>query len=406
MQLAKQVPQQLDSVLALCLIKGMSDENKKADISYIVHSQPKITFREVVEVLKAKHRGIGKADPFATIYIGRGRYKCRSDYQGASGNSGQVPYMIPSHGMNGPQAMIPVNTAAATRTVPSYHITRNPKSAANASPQKANVTTGGPLTTEHGIGGITEEQLLTIMDRYLQARGGIVTQGANTQQADFQQPAPPTPQVTTLVRGVLNPHALPNYPRGQGPQVVPSPRVTCFGCGQRGHYANTCQYPPLSPDEQEQLGENARMHWLQQAGLAIPGPGPAGFAGSATVQGMEETQDDRKDAQRGEPSRTTEIQEGQEEVILRTNVGVANQNRTSTPGRTTHPQPPSIGAACAVLSRVPPVMSILQKIMAEKQARMEAEEGLGEAGPRTMKTRRRTYMEIQGMETEERLGVQ
>ena len=180
-KLVKRVPQQLDSVSALCLIKGMSDENKKADISYIVHSQPKITFREVVEVMKAKQWGIGKADPFATTYIGGGRYKCKSDYQGASGNSGQVPYMTPSHGMNGLQAMIPVNMAAATRTVPSYHITRNPTSAANASPQKANVTTGGQLTTEHGIGGITEEQLFTIMDQYLQARGGIVTQGANTQ---------------------------------------------------------------------------------------------------------------------------------------------------------------------------------------------------------------------------------
>ena len=51
-------------------------------------------------------------------------------------------------------------------------------------------------------------------------------------------------------------------------------------------------------------------------------------------------------------------------------------------------------------------MSILPKIMAEKRARMEAEEGLGEEGPRPMKTRRRTYMETQGIETEERPGAQ
>lgn len=222
----------------------MSDESKKADISYIVHSQPKITFREVVEVIKAKHWVIGKADHFATTYIGGGRYKCGSADLGTSRNSGQVPYMTPSHGMIGPQAMIPVKTAlaAAARTVLSYHITRNSTSAPNASPQKPKMTMGGQPTAEQGIGGITEEQLFTLMDRYLQARAGIVAQGANTQQGDFQQPAPPTPQVTTLARGVLNPHALPNSPRGQGPQGIPSPRVTCFGCGRRGHYANTCQY--------------------------------------------------------------------------------------------------------------------------------------------------------------------
>ena len=71
-KLAKRVPQELDSMLALCLIKGMCDEAKKADISYVVHSQPKITFREVIDVIKAKHPIIGKADPFATTYIGGG----------------------------------------------------------------------------------------------------------------------------------------------------------------------------------------------------------------------------------------------------------------------------------------------------------------------------------------------
>src|SRR5205085_6208031 len=73
-KLAKRIPPELDSVMALCLVKGMSDENKKADISYVIHSRPKITFREVVEEIKAKHRVIGRADPFASTYMGGGKY--------------------------------------------------------------------------------------------------------------------------------------------------------------------------------------------------------------------------------------------------------------------------------------------------------------------------------------------
>lgn len=54
-KLSKRVPTELDSVLALCLIKGMADELKKADISYIVNATPNMTFRQVVEVIKAKY---------------------------------------------------------------------------------------------------------------------------------------------------------------------------------------------------------------------------------------------------------------------------------------------------------------------------------------------------------------
>ena len=54
-KLSKRVPAELDSVLALCLIKGMADELKKADISYIVNALPDTTFRRVVEIIKAKY---------------------------------------------------------------------------------------------------------------------------------------------------------------------------------------------------------------------------------------------------------------------------------------------------------------------------------------------------------------
>lgn len=142
----------------------------------------------------------------------------------------------------------------------------------------------GRATAECHTGGITEEQLFATMDCYLQAWVGNSAKEPKAAGTDFHQPAPPTPQVITLVRGVINNVGAQGWQRGPGGQGIPSHQVTCFGCGRRGHYANTCIYPPLSPEEQEQLRENACIHCLQQAGLAPLDRGQVIFAGNANLE--------------------------------------------------------------------------------------------------------------------------
>ena len=192
-KLSKCVPQELDNMLALRLIKGMRDEAKKDDMSYVVHSQLKITFREVIDGIKAKHRIIGKADPFTTTYIGAGRHRQGSGNANNEGINAQVPYFSGNHNPGDMQAMNPQPTAAAARTVPSYHIAQNTMGSTNQEMGRENNTMqNGRATTEHHTGGITEERLFAIMDRYLQARAGNSAQEPNAARIDFRQPAPLT----------------------------------------------------------------------------------------------------------------------------------------------------------------------------------------------------------------------
>ena len=395
-KLAKRVPQDLDSVIALCLVKGMADEAKKADISYVIHSKPKITFREVVEVIKAKHQVIGRPDPFATTYLGGGKHG-----YGKAGTAGtmedtRIPYVTPGHGAAQGLATSPLQiaAAAAAHSIPSYRITRNPSQVIprnnQNSERNANNNNGGEQPTATGV---SEEQLFAMMDRYLQARRGNPGMAAGPGETGFRQPAPPTPQVTLPARGVLNTQVPQTGGRGQTTGNAPSIRITCFACGRRGHYANSCQYPPLSPDEQEQLRENARVHRLQQAGLVPTGTGHAGFAGQVAV---DTGRTENTETWRDESPRITEIQE--EHGVMRGGANTANANLgqqgpTETTGHASARQS-SLGVACAVLSRLPPVMNVLQKIMAEKRMRMETDNGSAEGElPRPMKTRRRAFME-------------
>ena len=125
-KLSKRVPDELDSMMASCLIKGMTNELKKADISYIVQSQPKTTFRDTIEIIKAKYRVIGKPDPFG-ILGGQRPDKTLTNWGAA--------YALPP--ANGP-ATIPVAAAARMGQIPSYNIRRRMEEdlAASASQNK------------------------------------------------------------------------------------------------------------------------------------------------------------------------------------------------------------------------------------------------------------------------------
>ena len=118
---------------------------------------------------------------------------------------------------------------------------------------------------------------------------------------------------------------------------------------------------------------------------------------------------ERPETQMDAYPRITEIHEGGNDIGTTSNsIPHANQGR-SQPGErnfiTTRPQPSTLGVACAILSHVPPVMSVLQKIKTEKRTRMEHEEGTGEEQPRPMKTRRQAYMETQEIERDEAHGA-
>ena len=89
-KLSKRVPAELDSVLALCLIKGMTDELKKADISYIMNATPDTSFRKVVEIIKAKYCIIGEPDPFSRV----------AGNQKSTNTGGWGAYVAPPSGSN------------------------------------------------------------------------------------------------------------------------------------------------------------------------------------------------------------------------------------------------------------------------------------------------------------------
>ena len=106
-KLSKRFPAELDSVLRLCLIKGLQDEVKKADISYIVHSRKETTFRDVIGIIKAKYRVIGEPDPF-----GKGKMPKSTNHWG-------MAYVASGAG----STVIPVVAAAGRmRSIPTYNV--------------------------------------------------------------------------------------------------------------------------------------------------------------------------------------------------------------------------------------------------------------------------------------------
>ena len=261
-KLSKRVPEELDSMMPLCLIKGMTNELKKADISYIVQSQPKTSFRNAIEIIKAKYRIIGEPDPFSQI---EGRRSDKSTNWGAS-------YIAPP--MHEPN-MIPVVAANRMSQVPSYNVGRRMGEglAASAGQNKDIYGENGGLASALEGCGISHDQLKGLVDWYLKdSRTETDVKSRNDdgpvqQQHDFRKPALSSPRVTTLARGDVQDSMMPQQRTNSGYANTAPPGVSCFSCGRRGHYSTTCPYPPLPLPEQERLREQARCSRLQRAGL-------------------------------------------------------------------------------------------------------------------------------------------
>ena len=273
-KLSKRVPAELDSVLALCLIKGMTDELQKADICYIVNATPDTSFRKVVEIIKATYHVIGKPDPFSKVAESH-----KSTHTGRWG-----AYIAPSSGNN----VIPVVAAAGRmNTLPSNNVPvdhRMGSSPVEEESRAKNIYGERNLAAALEGCGISPDQLKGLVDWYLQDSSGNAAgpvqqepqtspTGANRQQ-DFQQPALQPPRVTIPAQGVNRRTGvvgtLPANQWGRANYERVSLGVSCFSCGRRGHYSMSCPYPPLPPGEQEKLREAARISRRQRAGLPIP----------------------------------------------------------------------------------------------------------------------------------------
>ena len=106
-KLFKGVPAKLDSILALCLIKGITDELKKADNSYVVNATPETTFRKVIEIIKMKYRVIGEPDPFSRV----------TGNQKSTHASGRGAHLAPPTN----NVILVVATMGRMSTIPSYN---------------------------------------------------------------------------------------------------------------------------------------------------------------------------------------------------------------------------------------------------------------------------------------------
>ena len=156
-KLSKRVPTELDSILALCLIKGMTDKLKKADISYIVNATPDTTFWKVIEIIKAKYRVIGEPDPFNRV----------TGNQKSTHASGWGAYVAPPT-----NNVIPVvATAGRMSTIPSYNVYAEQRMGVRPVEEdnRANAVYGDKKLAEalEG-GGISPQQLKGLVDWYLQ----------------------------------------------------------------------------------------------------------------------------------------------------------------------------------------------------------------------------------------------
>ena len=389
-KLSKRVPSELDSVLALCLIKGMTDELKKADISYIVNATPDTSFRKVVEIIKAKYRVIGEPDPFSRVAESQ-----KSTHTGRWG-----AYIAPSSGNN----VVPVVAAAGRMsTIPNYNVSvdhRTGNRPVEAESRAKNIYGERNLAAALEGCGISPDQLKGLVDWYLQdsvgnAEGPLnqesqtVPTGVNRQQ-DFQRPALPPPGVTIPAHGVNRRTGvvgtLPANQWGGANYGGASPGVSCFSCGRRGHYSMSCPYPPLPPGEQEKLREAARISRLQRAGLPIPVNHQTAVH---AIRSHDQGHIIEGIAPLEPPIASGTTKQQQNEIPVETIATRAPLNNDSR-----------ISLACAILSRLPPVMTAIQDVMAGKRMRTvpASEEDVGRAdrNPKMMRTREHLYDDEMG----------
>jgi len=150
-----------------------------------------------------------------------------------------------------------------------------------------------------------------------------------------------------------------------------NPRVTCFNCGTRGHYADMCTNPPVSSYEQQEIGERLccesehlpNSYSPPQARLEPPLSGPNRI-----------TVTPRAILQCSTPDKPAVSQ------LLAALLTCVRSCRESER---------DLGQACMIAAHIPAVRTIFQNALAEKRARVEDVDGEGVSSQRATKAPRR-----------------
>jgi len=149
-------------------------------------------------------------------------------------------------------------------------------------------------------------------------------------------------------------------------------RVTCFNCGTRGHYADTCTNQPLSAREQQDISDRIRCerdsHRTDYR-----------FAGSQ--QDVPLTGANNTDM-------------GPRAILPRSSPDARSVGATVTTPvscvRSCHITSSDLGKACVVAARIPAVGTIFENALAEKRARVEDGDSESLNGRRAQKIVRRS----------------
>ena len=150
-----------------------------------------------------------------------------------------------------------------------------------------------------------------------------------------------------------------------------NPRVTCFNCGTRGHYADICTNPPVSTYEQQDICERLRREWEQLTSSYLPGQPrlEPPLSGPNTI-----TVTPRAILQRPVMDKPVVGQLPTAPVTCVRSCRVSERD---------------LGQPCMIAARIPAVRTILQNALAEKRARVEEADAEGLSSQRATKAPRR-----------------
>jgi hypothetical protein len=223
----------LRHTLAAAVVKGLSDEQKRSNVSFAL-SGTEFDFEQAVEKVKAAYRSIGEPDPFKPKP--QKHWPSTNPFYSAPGGMGPPGNMAPPP--------IPVMAAIGHRRTTSYD---------GNTQQHPGGSFGRPSTSDgnQASGGkLSQAEFNAYMENYVKQQ----------KAQDFRMPAQ-TPVVT-------NP-ALPS--RG----FAGNPWITCFNCGQKGHRSTECSGTPLPWEEQVKIRERVAMESQEYRNRRASYAGPA-----------------------------------------------------------------------------------------------------------------------------------
>ena len=151
----------------------------------------------------------------------------------------------------------------------------------------------------------------------------------------------------------------------------PNPRVTCFNCGNRGHYSDTCVNQPLSAYEQQEVRERIRRErelTMQEFRRPDTNQAPP-LSGSNSIEIASRPQVPRS-------------------PLNHPKVGTVS-SAPVTCLRSCSVSQEDLGIACVVAARIPAVRTIFENALAEKRVRVDDSESDIVASHRAPKVPRR-----------------